>query len=252
MNLLERHGVLPTDSSVLLHTGNNEVGSEEFFARSAEILEPAGEIVASEIIPNLEQYYGRWHPTGFMVYPLGEHPELGSLRLHVWPEGLRVRDSNWDKRKVGDIYDGDIHNHGWNISSLAIAGFYSDNFYEIETLPDKNVFDEEVASRGLFRVFEVSYAGENPEALTTDGTTVKAHLDEQRTVQAGELHEIEAGPFHAPTVPEDTLGATLVFSSHRVIPEGPQVLIGGSLGPIVGNRQDISDEEKLLAKKQII
>ncbi len=251
MNLLEKYGVVPTDASVLLHNGNNEVGTEEFFARSAEILEPAGEIVTSEVIPNLEQHYGRWHPTGFMVYPLGEHPELGSLRLHVWPDGLRKRDINWDKRKIGDIYDGDIHNHGWNISSLAIAGFYSDNFYEIETLPGRNVVDHEVASKGLFRVFEVSYAGDNPEALTTDGTTVRAHLDEQRIVHAGELHEIEAGPFHAPTVPNDELGATLVFSSHRIIPTGPQVLIAGSLGPIVGNRQDISEEEKILAKKQI-
>lgn len=244
MKYLEQYGVFSADAGVLLHNDHNEINSSDFFEQSSLLLPKLAEVVGSDIVPNLQEYYGRWHPTGFMVYPLGTHAALGSLRLHVWTKGLRQRDANWNKTKLDDIYDGDIHNHGWNISSLVTAGMYSDNFYTLSSAEKGTEVD-------VFKVFEVDYGGDNPEALVTDGTQVAVSLDSSRKVFAGELHEIEAGPFHAPTVPDNTLGATLVFSSKRIIPTGPQILIANAEGPIVGNRQDITPEEKNLAKEQL-
>lgn len=73
-----------------------------FFDQAYALLEKAEPIVLDGVVPNLEQYSGRWNPGGFMVFPLGVHEVLGSLRLHVYPRGI-PRETDQGPN---------IHNHG--------------------------------------------------------------------------------------------------------------------------------------------
>src|SRR2546428_843658 len=107
---LARWGVVPTGTSTLLHGEEvRAVAKDVFFSRACERLWELRDVVMTRVARSLDECFGTWHPSGFMAYPLGEHPEIGSLRLHVWPEGLRRRVTK-GRGPMGDIYDGDIHN----------------------------------------------------------------------------------------------------------------------------------------------
>jgi hypothetical protein len=55
----------------------------------------------------------QWHPTGFVVFHLGEISQrVGRLRLHVWPSGGQ-------KDLPGHP---PIHSHSWELSSPVLAG----------------------------------------------------------------------------------------------------------------------------------
>jgi len=252
---LESFGIQPASAAVLQHAEHNRLESEEFFEKAATALGALEGIVREDVVNNLNEYYGRWHPSGFMVYPLGTHPELGGLRLHVWPEGFRQRElKGLGKLDDQEICDGDIHNHSWHIASRVLGGEYSDTMYDVRNteVDPGSLSDEEVAAAGLWHVFQVKYrTTARPEGLHPTGRYVSADIISNRQVDAGETHIIEAGPFHAPTIPEHRLGATLVFNSFRVIPEGPDILVAGSSMPIIGNRVDVSAEEAVEVRSQL-
>jgi hypothetical protein len=255
MSSLEKFGITLDGAKILQHSDTNELSSDEFFERSTQLLEDIEGVVRDEVISDLENQYGRWHPSGFMVYPLGAHPELGGLRLHVWPQGLRqrkVEGLGWLDDE--QICDGDIHNHAWHISSRVLSGQYSDNMYEVNSsgLEPGSLTDYDVAMKGLLHVFQVKYRTDTtPEFLQATGAYVTADITSRRQVNAGNIHLIEAGPFHAPTIAEDQLSATLVFNSHRVSAGGPDILVAGSSRPILGGRVDVSIEEAEEARAQI-
>ena len=247
MNSLKEYGILPTDTATaLLHADDSRISPEQFFSESKELLGKLSEVVREEVIPHLEDYEGRWHPSGFMVYALGVHPKLGNLRFHIWPKNLRRRLIK-GRGAMGDIYDGDIHNHAWNIVSFVME-YYSDNFYELKdaTTP----YNESNSS--LFRVFNVKY-GENAEqGLVTEGRCVEASLSKQRVANRGDIHTINTSIFHAPTIPDDMLGSTLVLDSFRVHTEGPDILIGGTTDPIYDTRRTIPKDDAILARNQLL
>lgn len=251
MNSLKDYGLLPTDTvTALLHDVDNNIDQEKFFKDAEELLLKLGDVVRSEVIPNLEQYDGRWHPSGFMVYALGAHPELGSLRFHIWPKNLRRRLIK-GRGEMNDIYDGDIHNHAWNITSLVME-YYSDNFYDIKTVDEGNLTDKEVNDKGLYRVFNVRYGEDARQGLMTDGKVVEAVITKQREARKGDIHTIDTSIFHAPTIPVDVLGSTLVFDSFRLHANGPDILIGGTTDPIFDARREVSKEDAILAKNQLL
>lgn len=248
MSTLARYNIQPSnDATALLHNRQNVLSAAEFFSRAPKLLDQLGNVVAAEIIPNLEHYRGRWHPTGFMAYPLGVHPQLGDLRLHIWPKGLRQR-RLIGKGPMGEIHDGDIHDHSWNIVSLVME-FYSDNFYDVSSVPGESLLEQKDSSR--FRVYNVTYAKNGRQGLATSGNCVEAGVKDVRAARRGDFHTIDAGVFHAPTIPEDKLGATLVFSSPRVATSGPDILIAGTKDPIFDIRRVITTAEARLAKSQL-
>lgn len=217
---------------------------QDFFEQTSELLDPLADTVRENIIPDLEQYDGRWHPSGYMVYTLGSHATLGSLRFHVWPRDLRPRED-----REGPLRD--IHDHVLHISSIAVKGTYSDKIYNVTTR-GVDFSDEEVASKGLLRVFTPPLTKSGSEALTTDGRVVSVRELEERIVPEGSKHTIEAGVFHAPTIPDDRIGATLSFSSYRVNLAGPHILVGGSADPIYGASRKVTPDEVALVKQQLI
>ena len=91
MNRLSKLGFSVVNGNVLRHAERQPVERDEFFSASACLLPDLADAVCADIMPSLENAYGRWHPSGFMVFPLGTHPELGTLRLHIWPDGARQR-----------------------------------------------------------------------------------------------------------------------------------------------------------------
>jgi hypothetical protein len=237
-----------TDSATsLLHKEISPISDAQFFLQSSQLLQKLEPTVRNDIIPNLEDYDGRWHPSGFMVYALGMHPQLGSLRLHIWPKNLRRRLVK-GRGKMGEIYDGDIHNHAWNISSLTMQ-YYKDNLYQVEGVESSS--EQDFNDRGLFRVFNVSYQKDARQALVTNGKVVKATITDQREASNGDIiHTAHTHIFHSPTIPEDTLGATLVFDSARMTPDGPDILIGGSTEPIYDTRRSVTRSDAELVKLQ--
>jgi hypothetical protein len=214
--------------------------------------------VPDKVIPNLEheQFDGRWHPSGFMVFPLAKHPDLGYLRLHIWPKGLRQRE-NRGRGILGNIWDGDPHNHAWHVTGYNIVG-YRDVLYEVEPVeyPDRQSY-EEVAANGLghFRIFRAEYdEASGDDVLTTQGECVTVTPREERNLVnfPTDIHQIAVGDYHAPTVPENELAATLVFNSYRVKRDGPEILVGGAATVIVGARKQVTLDEKLFAKAQLL
>jgi hypothetical protein len=244
MRLLEKHGIMPPSSSASLMQSHENLPAVEFFEQATGLLEPLGDVVTAEIIPNLDEQQGRWHPSGYMVYSLGTHATLGSLRLHIWPCGLR-------KAETREGTPRDIHDHVLHIASIVVAGTYKDDIYRVDAVL-QNVPDEQVAEKGLLRVF--TFPDDQPSAgiLVTDGRVIRAELIKQRVISASNTHVIEAGIFHATTIPDSSLAATLSFSSPRVNLAGPHVLATGSSDPIKGTRnRTISRDDAELAKEQL-
>lgn len=215
--------------------------SEYFFEYAEPLLKKLNEVVISEIIPSLEKYSGKWHPLGFMVFPLGIHNELGSLRLHIWPEGKRVK------------IDGGsgIHNHGWYIASYVVAGTYSDERYRIKEVADK-IMPNEQLPKDLLRVFQATKRSGLPDALTTDGSVVKIVSSDKIEMTAGKIHKLEPKVFHLPTISDYQLAVTLVLDSPS-LGDKPKILIQrDSVEPIYNPRPKIKEKDAIRAKEQIL
>lgn len=256
MRSLEELGILPAGSAALQHQGGIQISDVEFFERSHDLLDKIDVRVAEDYVPNLTEEYGRWHPSGFMVYPVGTHPELGTLRLHVWPKDLRQKElKGLGEMATEGICDGDIHNHAWHIASKVLGGVYQDNFYNVEQRKnpyEDGIDDLQTSLAGLWHVFRVRYRTKTePEALVASGEVVSAEVASSRSLHSGAFHMIEAGPFHAPTIPDEQLCATLVFNSPRVFDTGPDILVRGTSLPIVGNRLDVSQDEAAYVSEQL-
>jgi hypothetical protein len=251
MTALIKLGFRPTNGDALHHSERKPISRDEFFAASGSLLPDLADAVRDSTIRDLDSVYGRWHPSGFMVFPLGTHPELGTLRLHIWPAGKRRRQIKGRGYLGSGLYDGDIHNHMWHIKSMTLAS-YQDRFYETERRGSPGHTVDLYEEPDVFRVYRVAYESDQPETLTTDGSCVRAASILDRSLRADEMHEIEVGQYHAPVLPDDEFGATLVISSFRVAADGPDVLIGGTARPIIGNRVDVTAREATQAREQFV
>lgn len=183
-------------------------------------------------IPRLEQAPGRWHPSGYAVFPLGRHSELGRLRLHIWPAGLRRQ----EQRPPGER---DIHDHVMHIASLVVAGVYRDRFYQV-TPVELELEAEDCPPAGIFRVFAAIDHQPAARGIGPTGLTVRAIPGPVRRVQTGESHFIPCGPFHQPMIPPEALAVTLLFSSPPLKDQGPYVLVAGPAAPIAGRERRVS------------
>lgn len=215
MTSLEQFGIIePVTSSPALHAETCEMGHDEYIERTSKLLEELGEVVTGTVVPQLENFSGVWHPSGFVVFQLGVHPDFGQLRLHVWPESLR---------KLGDIGD-TIHDHSWHVSSLVLKGVYSDDITDLESVTVDS--EEKRRQEGLLHVFEARYSEKDQSiVLATDGDCVRITSRQERHVPEGDTHAIEPRIFHQPTIPSTIGTATLVLNSFRAVEHGPYVLM---------------------------
>jgi hypothetical protein len=244
MKSLEQYGIQSPAASASLQQGGNYLPVGEFFEQAHDLLGPVGDIVQADVIPSLEEHAGRWHPSGYMVYSLGVHRDLGSLRLHIWPQNMRRSET----RDVPGL-PRDVHDHVLHIASVAVGGVYEDDIFKVERV-GRDLTDEQVARDGLLRIFTFPDDDPSTGTLVTDGRFVRATPIEHRIVPKDDTHSIEAGTFHAPAISEDALAATLSFSSNRINLVGPHILAGGSAEPIPGRRKRVVTPEDAVAVKR--
>lgn len=247
MYILESLGITYEGTKPLAHAGQARYAEDPdlFFHRAFELLDKLGPLVRREVIPRLDEYRGRWHPTGFMVHPLGTHRQVGSIRLHLWPVGHRWREAKGNGfLEDENIFDGDIHNHAWHVASSVLAG-YADSIY---TLSDPAL----PGGPKNFRLFRVGYAVDAPDKLADTGLSVGAAVSERRSIERAGSHTILAGEYHAPTIANDTFAATLVVTGFRSLDVGPDVLVRGSLQNSRSFRKDVTTAEAGLAANQLL
>lgn len=129
-----------------------------------------------------------WHPTGFVVGKV-RVTEHGMLRLHVWPDDERIYgEPHWP-----------VHDHVFSLQSLVLVGAVVNREHAVADDPT-----------GSMRRWAVDYGPGRDSRLVPDGQPVAMRSAEPITTRAGETYCVEAGRFHASTVPEGQLAATLV------------------------------------------
>jgi len=216
------------------------LSAADFFNSAALLLGRETPRVLHEVIPHLEEYAGRWHPAGFMVFALGDTGDGSSLRLHIWPRGLRRPHS------AGKT----VHDHPWHIASKTLTEAPNrDVLYTIE--PRGILSSAERVARGLHRIFRATYAPGQPDRLTTDGACAKVVPFATRIMNSTTLNRIPAGVYHLDDISEDTTVATLCLDSPTVI-EGPHILINTTASEIEVNRPAVTLEEALRAKALVL
>lgn len=227
------------DEGHLLRGNFDVLPAPEFHAQAEGVLRGMERTVMHDVIPNLEHFTGKWHPLGFMVWHLGVNDHGESLRLHIWPEGER-------KYNRGPH----IHNHAWHLSSLVLAGDYTDTLFNLDETGGP-VTEENRQKYGLLRQFQLGYTEDGRDAMVTDGSCAWANPIEKRIAHKGEVHNIVDGVFHVPTIGEDRTAATLVLDSPE-LGYKTTVLIDAPTDPLQDPRILVTPEEAQAAKKLIL
>lgn len=235
MKVLDELGIRHTsDATPRVNETDITLSPDEFFRDATELLAAAGPVVRATVCPRLANTHGRWHPSGFMIYPLGTHPRLGTLRLHIWPPFPRRR----EERPVGLIRD--IHDHVMHITSLVLAGVYTDTMFNVRI---RTCGAETARMPNEHRVFEPPEGGAAAVALQATPRVALATVKQARIITEGSFHTIEAGAFHVPTIADSDLAATLVLSSPRVLPAGSYVLVGCDEDVLQGAALPVSPDD---------
>lgn len=210
-----------------------------FFETAAPILREAQQEVYDEVIPNLEDYEGKWHPLGFMAWKLGNIATTGTLRLHIWPEGLRRESPRGPK----------IHDHAWHISSLVMDGDYTDTIFQVE---EQGIVEseQERRERDLLRVYSPRFSNTSA-ALETDGTCAKVETIEERLYKPDSIHTIETGVFHITNIDIGRAVTTLLIESPPV-ESHPRILMDTAGEPLTNPKYEIPREDAIYAKTQLL
>lgn len=238
-------------SAVLSHSmdynklmSNPEV-ADEFHQHTVKFLEPAGffaeaqdflaeyaDEVTASVIPQLTKREGRWHPLGFAVFPLMVREDGSSVRLHVWPKGLR-------KAQLENA----IHDHAWHIISKVLSKEpYQDTRYDIQVVGDAPSTEDGRRKRNLHRVFRAHYPP-GPQELRTDGTFARVTPIREVVVPSGQHNRIIAGEYHLDKIPIGRTVITLCLDSPKLITDGPHVIVDGPADTVGIARRSIPPED---------
>lgn len=226
-------------SKLIALEGDVESDPGLFDKQAVPVLRDLESEIFDTVVPNLEQFDAQWHPLGFMSFKLGTLPDFGTLRLHIWPEGLRRESPRGPK----------IHDHAWHLSSLVLAGTYIDTLYEVEEVAGSYSEDERNES-GLLRVYK-------PKLLTTsafldtDGSCAKAAAYQTREIPAGETHAIPVHTFHTTDVPKAIFASTLMLESPRYN-DHTRILMDTPVGPLTDPHDPMPIEDIFYAKEQLM
>lgn len=139
----------------------------------------------------------RWHPNGFAVFHIHEDHDLGNLRLHIWPDTLRL------SRPEGEY----VHTHAWNLCSRILAGNYAETLYE-ETPP-------ETADAEHYYSAIINYRVDRNSIL--DPSTAWLRPTVKTQAASGDHHEVAAGVPHQTHITAGKFTATLLFTSPPVL-----------------------------------
>lgn len=167
------------------------------FCESASVaLQREAEHLLDNTIDRLSSMDCHWHPNGFAVFPINKHHELGILRLHIWPDNVRITRPD----------DAPIHTHVWHLCSLILVGTY------IETLYEKS--GVESPEDGEYHSATIDYLRDKDSVKASR----KAFLRQITTTQdrRGEFHMVPADVPHETHIEEGSFVATLMITSPPV------------------------------------
>jgi hypothetical protein len=224
-------------ASLMSQQGASGLSPAKFRDRAADFLADHGAYLLTGL-DALIDLPGRWHPAGYAVFTVGHHEVFGTLRLHVWPSGLRRPEA----RPPGPR---DIHDHVLHISSLVVAGTYTDSFFDVTD------DDADPGAPDSLHVYSPPPAQSGSEGLMPTGEVVVAEEVDRRSVETGLIHFIPEGPFHVPTVLPDLTCATVSFSSPAVRVGGPKILFASNVGRVHGSRISISAQDRARIKRLV-
>lgn len=195
------------------------------FKESAE--STLGEFTRSALSTATESLSGGvWHPHGFAIWDLRAIPQLGKLRLHVWPDmDRKIRP--WGPR---------IHRHGWHLASLVLTGTYRDVLYSDSA--------QQPGSGGWRPVtpYRVEALPGDQRRITPEDGTLYIRQEEHREVNASDMHYIPAGKFHDTLIPTDEFVATLVLLGQEQ-GMGSSAVEEQRLGPRIHQRSTLTGPE---------
>ncbi len=232
---LEQYGIQPGgDESHKFDPSAPLMDESVFYEGALDLLEEMAPIVLDEAPDSLANMEGRWNPGAFMVFPLGVHPELGSLRLHLFPNSIP---------RGGD--GPHVHDHAWYLASRVLTGEYRDDIVEVEVT---DVDEQERAD--FLGIYETRRPTGLRNTFRNIGRVSASRLVESRLFSAGNSHTISPGVLHVPTVPEHMQGSTLVFVS-AAIADSTRVIMPSSLAEQDRQRAKVTDRE-LKAARQIL
>lgn len=233
VDLLKEIGINPGND--LMHQyveGARHVDPVEHYEISKALLTTARPIAEHVMVNQLDEFADRWHPGGYMVFALGVHANYGSVRMHIWPEGVE-RDTDTGPN---------IHSQAWHTGSLVLEGVYTDAVYDVRA-PREQTDQSKENEFTLYRQRRLEAA---EDELTEAGQLEAVQLGERR-VPKGHLHMVVAGEYQMPTIPTDIKVATLVLAS-PAFRSTTGVLIPNSAGTISRERRSITTADLSLAK----
>lgn len=218
------------DEGHLLRSLERRPDAHAYFAGAATLLTSIRKDVIADLACHLDEFSGKWNPLGFLVWHLGVDAEGNSLRLHVWPRAAR---------KVSTFAPG-VHCHAWYLSSLMVAGGYVDVHYNV--VEHGYYSEEERARQGLLRKFSLTYLPTGESTLVNRGECVALSVRDVHPVEAGQVHHIKDGVFHATLVPRASDTVTLVLDSPQLGYNTTTVLDCGPQFPTRGREFASRDE----------
>lgn len=144
---------------------------------------------------------GTWHPNGFQVFRLLDIEDVGLLRLHVWPNGLRR------VRRQQPV----VHSHIFHLYSLVLVGEYREKFFRVR----------ETGASGApgWSGWEVlPPRGDNVDRLAPESAVYSVEsMGRVARCQAGTAHDMPAGVYHATLIPRGKCCVTLALLSRPVL-----------------------------------
>lgn len=139
-----------------------------------------------------------WHPLGFLQFKLGKDKYEGSVKLHIWDNGLRsVQNPEWL-----------IHRHVWELSSHVLVGKVTNLTYEV-----KDCFNK--TNECFYCAYDVIFEEQNSILVKTNRYLSCNPLTCQ-TYAAGEKYSVKSNDFHQTTVPSEDFAATIIYTPPKI------------------------------------
>lgn len=207
-----------------MKTHHDHAGYKRFCETARKVLEQEANQLQVRGFEQLASLESRWHPNGFAVFHLNDHHELGSLRLHIWPDTVRVN------RPGG----APIHTHAWHLCSRVLVGTYTETIYGEDSSGATSV-------RRYYRG-TINYL-EDKNYITDPGTSLlRPTIDVE--VTDGKYHEVAAGIPHETCINEGEFTATILITSPPIL-EKVHVYSPEEITPSNYQRPTLSLDEKV-------
>ncbi|MCY7860538.1 hypothetical protein [Bacillus haynesii] len=162
--------------------------------------------------------YFNWHPLGFVHSKIASIPNLGDLRLHVWPALKR-------KTQKPEM---PIHDHVFKINSFILFGEIKNHIYKVTN----------TESHGKkYRIYMADYV-ENKSILSPTNQIVNCELQDSKVYSSGNYYVIEKDTLHQSEVQEGQFAATLVVTTEKDNSIKPNIL-----GPLRGGKYTYEREQ---------